>query len=102
MEGPGDGEVVGGEREGAGDGAIVGARVGETVEGAIVAGSVEHSRLNTTMPPSPPGCAMDTKSLAELVFVDCAIAAITPLKLEAPVLTLTVVGECRCPVSVSL
>ena len=43
---------------------------------------------------------METKSLVELVFVDCAIAAITPSMVS--VLTCTAVGECRDPVLISL
>ena len=105
MEGAEDGGAlrarVGEAVEGAGDAQAVEDPVGEG-EGASVAVSVEHTRLNTAMPPSPPVAAIDTKSRVELVFVGRAIAAITPVIPVASVLTLTVAGECRDPVPLSL
>lgn len=63
-------------------------------DGAGVVGPVEHARLNTAMPPSPPAAAMDTKSLLlELVSGDCVMVAITPAMVSASLPTLTVLGE---------
>ena len=87
--------------EGAGDGETTGGDVGEG-DGASVSGAVEHARPNTAMPPSSPVASMDTKSLLGLVFAACAVAPITPRKAAASVLTLTVLGECKDPVSAYL
>lgn len=84
--------------EGAGDGETAGAWVGEGDGDA----AVEHARLNTAMPPSPSVAATDTKSLLELVFVDCVIPDITPLMVSASLPTLAVLGEYRDPVEASL
>lgn len=78
--------------EGAGDGETAGAWVDEG-DGAGVVGPVEHARLNTAMPPSPPVAAMDTKSLLELVSGDCVMVTITPAMVSASLPTLTVLGE---------
>lgn len=77
------------------EGVVVGETAGACVgkdDGAIVVEPIEHARSNTAMPPAPSVAAIDTKSLLELVFVDCVIPATTPLMVSASLPTLTVLG----------